>query len=88
MHNQASFSHPKEKGVKAMPRKTENAGSQTTAHIDGKFESIINDPGLQSPQMGVATHNEDAPNPMHLANMKNKDMKEFEEYMRGDSLDQ
>ncbi|MFS0644375.1 hypothetical protein [Siminovitchia sp. 179-K 8D1 HS] len=70
-----------------MPRKTENVGSQTTAHIDGTSENIINDPGLQNPTMGVITHDEDPPNPMHLANTKNKDMKEFEQYMRGDSLD-
>lgn len=70
-----------------MPRKTENVGTQTTAHIDGKYENIVNDPGLQSPEMGVTAHNEKTTNPFGLSKTKNKDMKEFEQFMRGDSLD-
>lgn len=70
-----------------MPRKTENVGSKTTGHHDGTYEGVINDPGLQSPGIGIAANNEKTPNPFRLSKTKNKEMTEFEQYMRGDSLD-
>lgn len=72
-----------------MPKKNEDIHSNATPHNDGKFESVINDPtAMQSTQMGVFIDNESREqNPFQLSKSKNKDMKEFEQLMRGDALD-
>lgn len=71
-----------------MPRRSENIRNETTPHPDGKRESINNDPGLQSPQMGVIVDDDKEQNPFRLSLTNNKDLKEFEEFMREDTLDQ
>lgn len=72
-----------------MPRKHDVVHSNATPHSDGKYESVINDPtATQSPQLGVFVDDEKRErNPFQLSKNKNKDMEEFERFMRGDSLD-
>lgn len=72
-----------------MPRRSENVHSNATPHPDGKYDRIINDSmAAESSQMGVSFGNESGTqNPFRLSKTKNKDMVEFEQFMRGDSLD-
>lgn len=72
-----------------MPRKTEDVHSNKTSHSDGKFESVISDTlATQGQQMGVFIDNESREqNPFQLSKTKNKDMEEFEQFMRGEALD-
>ncbi|MFD1707745.1 hypothetical protein ACFSCZ_13540 [Siminovitchia sediminis] len=73
-----------------MPRKTDNIHSNTTPHSDGKYESIINDPtATQGSKAGVFMDREQKKqHPLQLSNTNNKDMKEFEQLLRGDALDE
>jgi len=75
------------KGAEKMPRRSENIRNETTPHPDGKRENVINDSGLQSPQMGVIVDDDRDQNPFRLSMTNNKDMEEFEQFMRGESLD-
>ncbi|MBD8004816.1 hypothetical protein [Bacillus norwichensis] len=72
-----------------MPRKHDVVHSNATPNSDGKYESVINDPtATQSSRLGISGDDEKRKrNPLSLSNTKNKDMEEFERFMRGDSLD-
>ncbi|MCR2823840.1 hypothetical protein [Lederbergia panacisoli] len=70
-----------------MPRKTRDTGSQATPHFDGEYEDVINDPGMQSAQMGLNINITGKQNSFHVSELPNDDMKNFEKLTRGKNVE-
>lgn len=64
-----------------MTRDERNVHNQTTPHLDGKREGVINDP--EGKMMGVRTDSLKKENVFHVTNLKNEEMKEFQQLMQG-----
>lgn len=67
-----------------MPRENNNVGVETTPNFDGRRESILND--AIGKKMGIKIDKKEK-NPYNVAELNNEDMKEFEELMRGNPVD-